>query len=175
MSSIKKQLIIFGSQWVESVPVFQILSLSVGIQIAQSPIGAIFQSLNKVRGLFYSSIIILFVITIAIGLGIYQKNLNYIAIYMVISFYIAYVIYNYYLSRMTKMSLFPILSLLARPILLGIGLWILLFIFSYFINIENNILSLIIKSFLSLMYFLILIFIGELQDFPIPNKLRIWK
>ena len=45
-------LIIFGDQWMPSVPVFQILSLSVGIQIILSSSGSIFQAAGDTRSLF---------------------------------------------------------------------------------------------------------------------------
>ena len=45
-------LIIFGDQWLPSVPVFQILTLSVGIQIIVSSSGSIFQASGDTRSLF---------------------------------------------------------------------------------------------------------------------------
>lgn len=42
-------LIIFGDQWLPSVPVFRILSLSVGIQIILSSSGSIFQAAGDTR------------------------------------------------------------------------------------------------------------------------------
>lgn len=45
-------LIIFGAQWLPSVAVFQILTLSVGIQIILSSSGSIFQASGDTRSLF---------------------------------------------------------------------------------------------------------------------------
>ena len=45
-------LIIFGNQWLPSVPVFRILSLSVGVQIILSSSGSIFQAAGDTRSLF---------------------------------------------------------------------------------------------------------------------------
>ena len=45
-------LILFGDQWLPSVPVFQILSLSVGIQIILSTSGSIYQAANDTKSLF---------------------------------------------------------------------------------------------------------------------------
>ena len=45
-------LIIFGDQWMPSVPAFRILALSVGIQIVMSTSGSIFQAANATRMLF---------------------------------------------------------------------------------------------------------------------------
>ncbi|MCH5243097.1 MAG: lipopolysaccharide biosynthesis protein [Muribaculaceae bacterium] len=46
-------LIIFGSQWVPSVPVFQILSLTCGIQIVGSTSGSFFMATNNTKLMFY--------------------------------------------------------------------------------------------------------------------------
>ena len=45
-------LIIFGDQWLPSVPVFRILTLSVGVQIILSSSGSIFQAAGNTRSLF---------------------------------------------------------------------------------------------------------------------------
>ena len=45
-------LIIFGNQWLPSIPVFRILTLSVGIQIILSSSGSIFQAAGDTRSLF---------------------------------------------------------------------------------------------------------------------------
>ena len=45
-------LIIFGQQWLPSVPVFRILTLSVGVQIILSSSGSIFQAAGDTRSLF---------------------------------------------------------------------------------------------------------------------------
>ena len=46
-------LIIFGEQWMPSVPVFQILSISVGIQVILSTSGSIFQAANDTKKFIY--------------------------------------------------------------------------------------------------------------------------
>jgi O-antigen/teichoic acid export membrane protein len=45
-------LIIFGDQWIPSIPIFQILTLSVGIQIILSSSGSIFQAAGDTKSLF---------------------------------------------------------------------------------------------------------------------------
>ncbi len=45
-------ILIFGSQWMPSVPVFKILSLTVGFQITGSSVGAFLQASNKTREMF---------------------------------------------------------------------------------------------------------------------------
>lgn len=50
-------LIIFGPQWVPSVPVFQILSLTCGLQIVGSTFGSFFMATNKTNVLFYLGLV----------------------------------------------------------------------------------------------------------------------
>jgi PST family polysaccharide transporter len=56
---ISKELIllVFGEQWVDAVPIFKILSLSVGIQIIYSASGSMFQSANAVKEQFHFGIL----------------------------------------------------------------------------------------------------------------------
>lgn len=50
-------LIIYGPQWVPSIPVFQILSLTVGLQIIGSTTGSFYMASNNTKMLFYVGII----------------------------------------------------------------------------------------------------------------------
>lgn len=85
-------LIVFGEQWIPSVPVFQILSLSVGIQIILSTSGSIFQAANATKILFISGLIstILNVSAILIGIFFFNK-LEAIAWGLCISFTISFI------------------------------------------------------------------------------------
>lgn len=57
-SSSEIILLLFGEQWEASIPVFQILSLSVGLQLVQSAIGSIYQVTNQVKKMFVVSFFI---------------------------------------------------------------------------------------------------------------------
>ncbi len=46
-------ILIFGNQWEPAVPVFKILSLTVGLQICGSTSGSFYQAANKTKELFY--------------------------------------------------------------------------------------------------------------------------
>lgn len=67
-------IIIFGDKWIPSVPIFQILSLSVGFQLVLSTSGSIFQAANDTKSLFICGVIstILNVAGILIGVFILQ-------------------------------------------------------------------------------------------------------
>lgn len=49
-------LILFGQQWLASVPAFRILALTVGIQLLLSTAGSIFQAANSTRIMFFSGL-----------------------------------------------------------------------------------------------------------------------
>lgn len=68
-------LIVFGDRWEPSVPVFQILALSVGIQIVLSTSGSIFQAANSTRTMFISGVLstVLNVAGIVLGIFVFQS------------------------------------------------------------------------------------------------------
>ena len=80
-------LILFGDQWMPSVPVFQILSISVGIQIILSTSGSIFQAANDTKSLFICGVFstLLNVSGIVIGIFVF-KTLEAIAWCITITF-----------------------------------------------------------------------------------------
>lgn len=80
-------LIIFGTQWIQSVEVFRILTLSVGIQIVLSSSGSIFQAAGDTRSLFICGLFssILNVTGILIGIFVFG-TLTAIAWCIVVTF-----------------------------------------------------------------------------------------
>ena len=50
-------VVVFGSQWMAAVPVFQILSISLPLQMVLSTTGSIYQAANQTRWLFYTGLI----------------------------------------------------------------------------------------------------------------------
>lgn len=93
--------IIFGSQWDNSIPVFEILALSVPLQVILSTSGAMFQASGKTDHLFYSGIIN--TISTVIGFltaAIWFKTITSMAwawdITLLINFCNTYVIMNKY-------------------------------------------------------------------------------
>ena len=74
-------LIIFGDQWGPSVIPFQILSLSVSMQILTSTTGGIFQAIDATKKMFISGILgAVFVIVAFIVGGVYFKSLKILCI-----------------------------------------------------------------------------------------------
>lgn len=123
-------LIVFGDRWGPSVPVFQILSLSVGIQIVLSTSGSIFQAANSTRTMFISGVLstVLNVAGIVLGIFVFQ-SLEAVAWCICISF-TANFVQCYYLMyyKALRLSWVPFWKQFLSPI----GLTVLLSAALYF-------------------------------------------
>lgn len=111
-------IILFGNQWYESIPVFKILSLTVGIQMVLSSTGSIFQVLDKTRLLFYSGSIGAFVLVSGILYGIFiGGDLQSVGIGLLAAFFINFLQAFYFLIKIAfKYNLFSFYLEFANPI-----------------------------------------------------------
>ncbi len=130
-------LLILGMQWTASVPVFQILSLSVGIQIILSTSGPIFQAANDTRMLFVSGLLssILNVASILIGIFVFKTTIA-VAWGLCISFTINFIQCYVLMYRFTfKLNMLPFWRQLVSPLILSSILFMILFLINkYTIN-----------------------------------------
>jgi len=95
-------LIIFGDQWIPSVPVFQILSLSVGIQIILSSSGSIYQAAGDTRSLFICGLFSSILNVAGMLLGIfYFGTLTALATCIVATFTVSFVQCYWQMYRVT--------------------------------------------------------------------------
>lgn len=165
-------LIVFGNQWIDSIPVFQILSLSVGIQIILSTSGAIFQAANETKLLFISGLIstILNVAGIFVGIFIF-KTLAAVAwcitITYTINFFQCYfIMYRYAL----KANFRDLIKQFRSPILLSIIILLILFLISKMGITENIIISASIKA---IIFFVTCgLYLQLTKEFDIYNLLK---
>ena len=86
-------MLIFGSQWGLTVPVFKILSLTVGIQLILSSSGSIFQTTGDTKHLFICGLFSAVLNVTGILLGIfYYQTIVAVAIGLMITFSINFVL-----------------------------------------------------------------------------------
>lgn len=140
-------LIIFGEQWVPSIAIFQVLAISVGVQIIMASSGSIFQASNDTRSLFICGVFssVLNVTGILTGIFFF-KTLEAVAWCITITFCINFLqcywqMYCITLHRSLKMFIRQILS----PLLLSALLFCILYTFTPFID-TSLLISLIIKG-----------------------------
>lgn len=146
-SATELVLCIFGNQWIDSIPVFKILSLTVGIQIILSSSGSFFQAGNNTRGLFMCGTFSALTCVIGMLIGIFYFNsMNAVAWSILISFSINFILcYSllYYSTLNRKLQSFFINIL--SPLLLGSIAGGILYILSLYTANLNLFFSLIIK------------------------------
>ncbi len=167
-------LIVFGPQWEASVPVFQILALSVGVQIILSTSGSIFQAANATRVMFLSGIYstILNVTGILIGIFVF-RSIEAIAWCICTTFTINFIMSYYLMYYITfRFSWRPFWRQLVKPLLLTAILAAILYLQQVVYPISQLIGSLILKSGLSFgTWFAFIQLSGE---FNLIHKLREW-
>lgn len=145
-------LIIFGEQWMASVPVFQILALSVGIQIILSSSGSMFQAANDTKSLFICGLFSALVSVSAMLAGIFWfGTLESVAAGICIAFTMGFIQSYWMMYRVTlKRSIGHFIKQLLSPLLVS-GLLIAVFYpISTWTENLNLIISLMIKGVLFL-------------------------
>ncbi|GAA0358212.1 lipopolysaccharide biosynthesis protein [Alkalibacterium iburiense] len=110
-----------GEQWAGSVPVFQILALSVWVQMILSSTGGIFQSGNRTDLLLLSGILSTVANVAGIIAGILLGQIEYVAVFLVISFSLNFIQANILLMKiMFKSTLLEFFSVLKKPLILAV-------------------------------------------------------
>ncbi|PRY82711.1 lipopolysaccharide biosynthesis protein [Alkalibacterium olivapovliticus] len=134
-------LFIFGLQWDGSILTFQILALSVWIQMIVSSTGGIFQSGNRTDLLLLSGILSTIFNVSGIVSGILMGQIEFVALFLVIAFALNFLQVNYLLMiKMFNDSLLPFFKVLIKPLILAliqVGAFLLLpdLPFNLFINL----------------------------------------
>lgn len=165
-------LIIFGDQWIPSIPIFQILTLSVGIQIILSSSGSIFQAAGDTRSLFVCGLFSSILNVTGIMLGIfYFGTLTAVATCIVITFTINFIQCYWQMYRVTfRRNAKSFVQQLLSPLLLSILLALFLLPLQFLLDETNIFISLIAKSLVCF-----IIFGGYIQltnEYNIINKMR---
>ena len=148
-------LIIFGVQWLPSVPVFRLLSLSVGIQIILSSSGSIFQAAGDTRSLFVCGVFSSVLNVTGILLGIfYFGTLTAVASCIVVTFSINFIQCYWQMYRVTlQRSMWTLLRQFTSPIILSMLIATALLPLYYLTEGDNIFFTLLLKSMISFLIF----------------------
>lgn len=152
-----------GQQWGNSIPVFQILALSVWIQMILSSTGGIFQSGNRTDLLLLSGILSTIFNVAGIVAGIVIGQIEYVALFLVISFSLNFIQANILLMKvMFKATLREFLAVLKKPVILA---FMQLIVFYFLPQLNFNVFfNLVIKGSLFLVVWLLGLFMtGEVK------------
>lgn len=167
-------LIFFGSQWEMAISPFQILTLSVSMQILTSTAGSIYQSANATKELFISGCWCAFFMVTSFCITIFcWGNIEAVAYGFLVA-QIANTIQCFYLLfRTLNYPIINILKVLVKPFLIGFILFAFLFVGKWLLPIENIYLALLLKSVFSLIITLVLIQL--LGGYDLLNYIRVRK
>lgn len=162
--------VLFGPQWGNSVPVFKILSLSIGIQMVSSSTGSIYQSINRTDLMFYSGLMSAVFMIGGILSGIFiGKSLEAVGLGLLISFLLSFIQGFYILIHIAiKKSFFKFLKTFIFPILISLCIGAVLFLFQPIFP-KQQILSLLFKIIITLISFIIFVSINEENRMIIKN------
>ena len=148
-------LILFGSQWTGSIPTFQILALSIWIQMILSSTGSIFQSSNRTDLMLLSGILSTILNVASIVIGILFEKIEIVALGLVISFAINFIQCNYLLmKKVFQARQIEYYKILISPSIISLLVLISLVLIEYFLGNVSIWVTIIVKGFASLVMFL---------------------
>ncbi|MGV8095625.1 MAG: lipopolysaccharide biosynthesis protein [Mangrovibacterium sp.] len=145
----------YGSQWTQSVPVFQILAINIGLEILLSSTGSFFQSANRTDLLFVSGVITSTLIVLGVVYGIFvEKSLVGVAMGLVVVRILNFFISLYLLIKRTLG--FPLSKFfveLTMPLFISAVVLVANLLFMQ-ITIENMYIEFALKLMISFLAFL---------------------
>ncbi len=163
--------IVYGDTWKPAIPVFRIFSISVGFQVLASSTGAIFQSANATRLMFFRELFSVVVVFIALMISLLVfRDVNVVAWSYVIAVIISFIQCFYVLFSRLGIRLAAALKSLYFPITLSVLLLAMLFITDVFMDNKNVFLSLAVKSIVSLVLVLGFLFIFNIYNIKYSLK-----
>ncbi len=151
-------LFLFGDQWGGSVATFQLLAVSVWIQMILSSTGSIFQSANRTDLLLLSGILSAVVTVSAILAGIVAGRIEYVALMVIMAFAVNFIQTNYLLMyRLFNSNFIEFGKALVKPVIMAIIQCVFFvvvprFPFSSFVNLMINGIAFVILFIIGLIF-----------------------
>ena len=150
--------IVYGPQWVQSIAVFKLLALTIGIQIVLSSTGSIFQATNRTNLMFYAGFLGAVLIVGGIIYGVFiGKSLVSVGYGIMVAFSLNFFLGFYLLIiKSLNQSLIKFLKVFIFPIIISVSIAIVLWLLSG-ISIKNIIISFAVKSLATIVVFIIVL------------------
>lgn len=171
LSFCAKELILlfFGSQWGAAVLPFQVMALSVGVQMLSMTCGAMFNACNATKQSFIGAVIMgslmggSYMIAILIW-----KSIVAVAWGFLISQTIAGLVNLHILFHVIKTPMLAFYKAIAKPVIVASGLAVIYLLFNHLALIDNMFASLVLKGTVFMLYmFLALIFVERINLFNV--------
>ena len=173
-------VILYGSQWSDSIIILQLLSLSVLVQLCMSTSGAIFQSLGNTKLLFKTGLLNSLVLVRCMGISLIFKNVVYLGLFVSIGYNLTF-FFTYF--SLVKFGFKKSILSFFKSIGYYFGVYFLLLIVSMFlINYEpyNIFFNMILKCIIIIFLYALLLFLNKnIRKQLVFNikevKKKIWK
>lgn len=158
-------IIVFGDNWGKAIPIFQILSLSVFVQIIDSASGSLLQAANAPKALFLSGIICASLNVLCIILGVFLfRDLLMLSWLLNIAFLLNLLVDMYFIvMRILKSSIKELIAIFYQPFILGSLITLELYCFSYLCK-ENLFVHIIFSIVLTLITSILYIHLNKIYD-----------
>lgn len=165
--------IVYGNRWDAAIPVFQILALSLPLQMIQSTSGAIYQAAGKTNHMFYNGIIntvitVLGFITAAVLGGSIEAMAWAWVITLAINFMNSYLILNRY---SLKSNVFAFYRAIMPQVLNSFLVFGIMSFLADFVANSNIMVSFVIKALACFVFTIVMAII--LQQYSIKDITRI--
>jgi PST family polysaccharide transporter len=170
-------LFLYGENWKFAIPLFKILSLSVCFQLLQAPIGAVLQSINKVKALFYGGLWMLLFVTLALFVSWYFNSIVGLVFGIDIAFFAGFIVYQIYLAHFFGKSIVNIIVVIISHLLYAAIFFAICFAIKRVVQPQSIITSALVYSLLTIVVFFCLKTMGKLPESSILvqdiiNKIR---
>lgn len=168
--------ILYGPQWTQSIPVFKLLALTVGIQMVLSSSGSIFQIVNRTDLLFISGFLNAITMIGGISYGIFiAKSLEAVGYGLIGAFCFNFFVGFFFLvHKALKKSLRTFLKAFGFPLFIAMVLLVFLWIFAT-IEPSSIVLAFIVKISIAGLTFFGLIMSRKEYRSLFKNELIIFK
>lgn len=167
--------LLYGDQWIKSIPAFKFLALTIGIQMVYVSSGPIFLAVNKPKYLLVSGVITSLTTAFAILAGIlFYNSITAIAFFLIFSFIVSFIqTYFILVTKVLKHRFRDFLNSMKLGFIITISLLAVNLPLEYFISTDSLILMLIFKTFISAGTFALVLFVlDELEGFIFVFKLN---
>jgi PST family polysaccharide transporter len=157
--------ILYGPNWVQCIPVFRLLAITIGIQMVLSSTGSIFQAMNRTDLLFFSgSLNTVFMIS-GIIYGVFiEKSVESVAFGLIIAFIINFFLGFYILVKVVlDKPFFNFLDIFLLPIAISIPIVIINYLINSFCHSNIYIESLFFKFICTIILYFIML--GSMPKF----------
>ena len=157
-------LMLYGEKWEPSIPIFQVLALSVCFQLLQTPIGAFFQAVNRVKDLMWSSLYIFVMMLVCISISVIMDDFAMFPPMVVVASLLGMLVYEFYICRAYQKHIGELLFILLPHVVMAF----ILFGVLYIVNIVTATFPLTMRTsiimIVSFVYFLLLVSTNRISN-----------